>query len=307
MGPEALAEARRLDRPVLISIGYAACHWCHVMAHESFEDADVAEVMNALFVNIKVDREERPDVDQVYMSALHALGEQGGWPLTMFLTPEGEPFWGGTYFPKEPRFGRPGFVSVLREIARIHADEPERVVKNARALKAHLAKADRVDGRCSHGRRARRARRQRLARAPRPGQWRPAGRAEIPEPADPRMRLSPCPPQRGRRSRAATSCSPWSAWRSGGIHDHIGGGFARYAVDERWLVPHFEKMLYDNAQLLELYAVALAESGKKLFRNAAEGIVRVARARDDDGRGRVRGEPRCGFGGGRGQVLCLEP
>src|SRR6188472_3278654 len=137
-GEEAFAAAAERDVPMLISIGYSACHWCHVMAHESFEDPAVAEVMNALFVNIKVDREERPDVDQVYMSALHALGEQGGWPLTMFLTSEGEPFWGGTYFPKEPRFGRPGFVSVLREIARIHASEPERIGQNARALKAHL-------------------------------------------------------------------------------------------------------------------------------------------------------------------------
>ena len=117
-GPDALAEAKRSNRPVLLSVGYAACHWCHVMAHESFEDPDAAAAMNELFINIKVDREERPDVDHVYMSALQALGERGGWPLTMFLTPEGEPFWGGTYFPQEHRFGRPGFVTVLREVAR---------------------------------------------------------------------------------------------------------------------------------------------------------------------------------------------
>src|SRR6186997_1404455 len=122
-GPEALAESKRSGKPILLSVGYAACHWCHVMAHESFEDAEVAEVMNALFVNIKVDREERPDVDQVYMSALHALGEQGGWPLTMFLTPKGEPFWGGTYFPKESRFGRPAFTDVLRELSRLFREE----------------------------------------------------------------------------------------------------------------------------------------------------------------------------------------
>jgi uncharacterized protein YyaL (SSP411 family) len=140
-GPEALAEARRQGKPILISIGYAACHWCHVMAHESFEDEGVAAVMNELYVNIKVDREERPDVDHVYMSALHLLGEPGGWPLTMFLTPEGEPFWGGTYFPKEPRFGRPGFVQVLREISRLYHAEPERVLKNRDAIKQHLAKA----------------------------------------------------------------------------------------------------------------------------------------------------------------------
>src|ERR671926_62511 len=117
-GDEALSKARALDKPILLSIGYAACHWCHVMAHESFEDPETAALMSALFVNIKVDREERPDIDHLYMSALHALGEQGGWPLTMFLTPDGSPFWGGTYFPPQPRWGRPSFSHVLREIAR---------------------------------------------------------------------------------------------------------------------------------------------------------------------------------------------
>src|ERR671933_2015704 len=118
-GPDALAEAQRSGKPILLSVGYAACHWCHVMAHESFEDEAVAAVMNDLFVNIKVDREERPDVDQIYMSALHLLGERGGWPLTMFLTPKGEPFWGGTYFPPEPRYGRPGFPQVLEQLAHL--------------------------------------------------------------------------------------------------------------------------------------------------------------------------------------------
>ncbi len=115
-GPDALAEANRQNKPILLSVGYAACHWCHVMAHESFEDQATAAVMNELFVNIKVDREERPDIDQIYMHALHLLGEQGGWPLTMFLTPDGEPVWGGTYFPKESRYGRPAFTTVCREI-----------------------------------------------------------------------------------------------------------------------------------------------------------------------------------------------
>src|ERR671921_1299226 len=126
-GDEAFARARDEDKPLLLSVGYSACHWCHVMAHESFEDPDVAAVMNELFVNIKVDREERRDVDHIYMGALHLLGEQGGWPLTMFLTPAGEPFWGGTYFPKEPKFGRPGFLQLLREVARVFQSEPDRV------------------------------------------------------------------------------------------------------------------------------------------------------------------------------------
>ena len=138
-GPEALAEAKRTNKPILLSVGYAACHWCHVMAHESFEDDATARVMNELFVNIKVDREERPDIDQIYMSALHHLGEQGGWPLTMFLTPAGEPFWGGTYFPKTPRYGKPAFVDVLREVARVFREEPQSIAQNRSALMARLA------------------------------------------------------------------------------------------------------------------------------------------------------------------------
>src|SRR5947208_1790703 len=173
-GPAALAEAQRANKPILLSVGYAACHWCHVMAHESFEDEGTARVMNELFVSIKVDREERPDIDQIYMNALHLLGEQGGWPLTMFLTPAGEPVWGGPYFPKEARFGAGAFFGrVLLTLEHI--------------------------------------------------------------------------------------CE-------GGIYDHLSGGFARYSVDERWLVPHFEKMLYDNAQLLDLLAVAHVGTGHPLFR-----------------------------------------
>src|SRR6476619_1158877 len=133
-GPDALAEAKATKKPILLSVGYAACHWCHVMAHESFENADIAAVMNELFVNIKVDREERPDVDAIYMRALHSLGEQGGWPLTMFLDSEARPFWGGTYFPPTPRYGRPGFADVLREVSRIYREEPDKVAHNAGLL-----------------------------------------------------------------------------------------------------------------------------------------------------------------------------
>ena len=144
-GPEALAEAKRQNKPILLSVGYAACHWCHVMAHESFEDQATAAVMNELFVNIKVDREERPDIDQIYMHALHLLGEQGGWPLTMFLTPNGEPVWGGTYFPKESRYGRPAFTAVCREIARLFREEPQRIGQNRDALLARLADRSRSE------------------------------------------------------------------------------------------------------------------------------------------------------------------
>src|SRR3979411_33555 len=137
-GPEALAEAQRTNRPILLSIGYAACHWCHVMAHESFEDEANTRGMNDLVVNIKDAREERPDIDQIYMNALHLLGEQGGWPLTMFLTPAGEPVWGGTYFPKVPRYGRPGFIDLMEEINRLFRDEPQRIDQNRSALMTAL-------------------------------------------------------------------------------------------------------------------------------------------------------------------------
>src|ERR1700730_7417779 len=146
-GPDALAEAKRSGRPILLSVGYAACHWCHVMAHESFEDDATARVMNELFVNIKVDRDERPDIDQIYMSALDHLGEHGGWPLTMFLTPNGEPIWGGTYFPKTSRYGKPAFTHVLREIGPLVRREPQSVEQNRSALMARLAQSARPKGR----------------------------------------------------------------------------------------------------------------------------------------------------------------
>jgi len=270
-GPDALAEAKRLNKPILISIGYAACHWCHVMAHESFEDPDVAAVMNELYVNIKVDREERPDVDHVYMSALHLLGEQGGWPLTMFLTSEGEPFWGGTYFPKEPRFGRPGFVQVLREIARLYHAEPERIRKNRDALKAHLSRGAESDG-GTFGLADLDGLGQRLAELIDTNHGGLQGAPKFPNP--PILEYLFRHAGRTGDSRARTGfLLTLEQMALGGIHDHLGGGFARYAVDERWLVPHFEKMLYDNAQLLELYALAHAETGRALFRDAAEGIV----------------------------------
>ena len=270
-GPDAFAEARRLRKPVLISIGYAACHWCHVMAHESFEDPAVAEVMNELFVNIKVDREERPDVDHVYMSALHALGEQGGWPLTMFLTPEGEPFWGGTYFPKEPRFGRPGFGQVLREISRLYHAEPERIARNRDALKQHLAHTAAGDGGTLTPADLDRMG-VRLTELIDPENGGLQGAPKFPNPPLLEFLLRYAKRARDGQARQRFLLS-LERMALGGIHDHLGGGFARYSTDERWLAPHFEKMLYDNAQLLELYALAYAETGRALFRDAAAGIV----------------------------------
>ncbi len=262
-GLAALAEAQQTAKPILLSVGYAACHWCHVMAHESFEDPATAEVMNRLFVNIKVDREERPDVDQIYMSALHALDEQGGWPLTMFLTPLGEPIWGGTYFPNESRYGRPAFVAVMEEVARLFREEPEKIEANRRYLTERL-------------------------RAQRPTQALALGHELLDEAG--RRLLSLMDTDAGG-TRGAPKFPQASLlgflWRTGtrlgdaryhdivrltlrqisngGIYDHVGGGFCRYSVDARWLAPHFEKMLYDNAQLVERLTYAWLEDHDALF------------------------------------------
>lgn len=271
-GEEAFAEAKHSGRPVLLSVGYAACHWCHVMAHESFESEATAALMNELFVNIKVDREERPDIDHVYMSALHSLGEQGGWPLTMFLTADGEPFWGGTYFPPESRYGRPSFSNVLNQIAAIHTQDPQRISKNAEAIKAALIRSEAPAG---GGRRYEPdlddiARQTAQAFDSHHGGLR--GAPKFPNPG-----LIELLWRHG--TRTGDSLTLQRATRSlermarGGIHDHLGGGFARYSVDERWLVPHFEKMLYDNAQLLGLYALEASRSGDPVALMAAEGVV----------------------------------
>jgi uncharacterized protein YyaL (SSP411 family) len=271
-GTAALARAKELNRPILLSVGYAACHWCHVMAHESFEDEATARVMNELFVNIKVDREERPDIDHIYMSALHHLGEQGGWPLTMFLTPAGEPFWGGTYFPNTPRYGKAAFVDVLQEIARVFREKPESIEQNRSALMARLAERARPAGRVVIGA----AELDRIS----------AQMAGLIDPVHGGMRGAPKFPQpimleflwrAGRRTKDARYFAlvelSLARMCEGGIYDHLGGGLARYSVDERWLVPHFEKMLYDNALLLPLLALAYQRSGNTLFRTRAEETV----------------------------------
>ena len=271
-GTEALAEAKRTNKPILLSVGYAACHWCHVMAHESFEDAKTAEVMNDLFVNIKVDREERPDIDQIYMSALHHLGEHGGWPLTMFLTPNAEPFWGGTYFPNTARYGKPAFADVLREVERVFRENPQSVEQNRSALMARLMASARPT--------------ERVVIAA-PDLDRAADQLlSLIDPVNGGIRGAPKFPQSmmleflwraGERTnnnrRFAAVELTLARICEGGIYDHLGGGFSRYSVDERWLVPHFEKMLYDNALLLELLAVAYLRSRNDLFRRRAHETV----------------------------------
>ena len=276
-GAAALSEAAEADKPIMLSIGYAACHWCHVMAHESFEDPQTAALMNTLFVNIKVDREERPDIDHLYMSALHALGEQGGWPLTMFLAPDGSPFWGGTYFPPEPRWGRPSFRQVLQGVAAAYREGDKMVAQNTGALRRYL---------------------QSQAQAQ---------TGDLPTPAHldavAKAYLGLNDAEHGGLKGAPKFPNPpifrflWqNAFRTGdpagqdalhlmlermsqgGIYDHLGGGYSRYSTDAVWLVPHFEKMLYDNAQLLDLLALAHAHRPSPLYAaRAAETVAWMTR------------------------------
>jgi uncharacterized protein YyaL (SSP411 family) len=268
-GSRAFELAAREDKPIALSVGYAACHWCHVMAHESFEDDETAALMNRNFVCVKVDREERPDVDRIYMDALHALGEQGGWPLTMFLAPDGTPFWGGTYFPPESRYGRPSFKHVLNEISRIWRDERHKVDANASALKEtlHLDPSatsgpqltpEVLDGAAAT-----------VFQAMDPVAGGLKGAPKFPQVAIfeflRRMGLA----YGDERYIAAVTTTAKNICQ-GGIYDHLAGGFARYTVDHRWLVPHFEKMLYDNAQLVTFLTRLWQINREKLFRTRIE-------------------------------------
>ncbi len=271
-GPDALAEAKRSNKPILLSIGYAACHWCHVMAHESFEDDATAAVMNELFVNIKVDREERPDIDQIYMSALHHLGEPGGWPLTMFLDSQGEPFWGGTYFPKEAQYGRAAFVDVLREVNRVFREDPARVEQNRRALVARLKQRGEAKSGVSIGPSELNNIAELIARATDPVNGGLRGAPKFPQ-----VTMLEFIWRAGLRAGDErffnTAQLALMRMSQGGIYDHLGGGYARYSVDDKWLVPHFEKMLYDNAQILDLLALDYARTRNPLYRERARETV----------------------------------
>jgi uncharacterized protein YyaL (SSP411 family) len=276
-GEGALAEARAAGKPILLSVGYAACHWCHVMAHESFEDAETAALMNALYVNIKLDREERPDIDALYMNALHMLGEQGGWPLTMFLTPEAEPFWGGTYFPPEPRWGRPSFRQVLAGVAEAFRQDGAKVAQNVAALKGGLAKM----AAATPGPLPTTAQLNQVAlglvRSTDAGEGGLAGAPKFPNPPIFRF-LWQMSFRLGQPACAEVTHLLLRKMSQGGIYDHLGGGYARYSTDAIWLAPHFEKMLYDNAQLLELLALAHAAAPEPLYAaRAAETVDWLAR------------------------------
>ena len=284
-GPEALAEARAQDKPILLSVGYAACHWCHVMAHESFEDPGIAAQMNADFINIKVDREQRPDLDAIYQSALALMGGQGGWPLTMFLTPASEPFYGGTYFPNPPRYGRPGFDRVLGWVAEAYRSRADDVAKTTAQLRQALL--------------------QTIAPSSGPGLTRQtvlaaAGKAQqmldringgtmgapkFPQPAFFGFLWRAAQAARDAEAMAAVTLT-LDRMSLGGIYDHLGGGYARYSTDEVWLAPHFEKMLYDNALISEWLCDAYNGNPQPLYgqrvRETLDWALREMRINDPD-------------------------
>jgi hypothetical protein len=268
-GEEALSRSRSEDKPILLSIGYSACHWCHVMERESFESEDIARLMNESFVSIKVDREERPDIDEIYMSAVQLMTGAGGWPLTVFLTPELEPFYGGTYFPPEDRWGRPGFATVLREIARVFREDRGRVREASRSLTERIrslsiAPASREILTASLVQGAARelalrfdAREGGFSSAPK---FPPSGAISL------LLRY-----HRASRDPDALAMVELTLDKmaAGGMYDHLGGGFHRYSTDSRWLVPHFEKMLYDNALLARSYLEAYQVTGKNAYARVA--------------------------------------
>jgi uncharacterized protein YyaL (SSP411 family) len=271
-GEEAFERARQLDRPILLSVGYSACHWCHVMAHESFEDQTTAAVMNDLVVSVKVDREERPDVDAIYMDAVQAVTGQGGWPMTVFMTPDGRPFFGGTYFP------RPTFVDLLRRVSAAWQERRSDIERDADQLANAVRQGARLGGLAgpepspslspallSDGYRA-------LTTAYDP-EWGGFGRApKFPQPSMVELLLR-AHVANGSAETLDMVVTTLDAMASGGIYDHVGGGFARYATDRAWLVPHFEKMLYDNAQLTRLYLHAWQVTGEDRYRQVVEETV----------------------------------
>jgi uncharacterized protein len=263
-GAAAFDQAKARDVPILLSVGYSACHWCHVMERESFENLEIAALMNKLFVPIKVDREERPDVDSIYMNAVQLLSGSGGWPMTVFMTPEGKPFYGGTYFPPTDRYGRPGFTRVLVSVSDAWQHKREQLLESAQDLTNHLGNFERVGQSEALEPVSLTTALQNLERSFDQQHGGFGAAPKFPNPANLEWLLE----------HHANTSNPNAlemvqttlrAMAQGGIFDHLGGGFARYSTDERWLVPHFEKMLYDNAQLIRLYILAHQVTGEHLY------------------------------------------
>src|SRR5574341_1516542 len=267
---EAFAKAKAENKPILLSIGYSACHWCHVMERESFENEQIAAVMNDLFVNIKVDREERPDLDEIYMNAVQMLTGRGGWPMTMFLTPEGKPFYGGTYFPPEDRGGMPGFPKILQGGSQAYRDRPADVEKSVTQILAALT-------RMSESRQAEKAfsptiigdSAEKIARAYDSENGGLGQAPKFPNAGVYELLLRHYHQAKIERYLAMMTFT-LTKMAQGGIYDHLGGGFHRYSVDAKWLVPHFEKMLYDNAQLARIFAQAYTLTKNPLFKSVVD-------------------------------------
>jgi uncharacterized protein YyaL (SSP411 family) len=269
-GEDAFQKARSENKPILLSIGYSACHWCHVMERESFEDEQVAALMNELFVNIKVDREERPDLDEIYMNAVQMLTGRGGWPMTMFLTPDGKPFYGGTYFPPEDRQGMPGFPKILLGVSQAYRERPEDVEKSVTQILTGLQRMSQspdaaknfagsiIADSCEKIARSYDSENGGLGQAP-----------KFPNPGVYELFLRHYHHSKSQRYLEIVAHT-LTKMAQGGIYDHLGGGFHRYSVDAKWLVPHFEKMLYDNAQLLRSYAQAYTVTHDPLFKSVVD-------------------------------------
>jgi hypothetical protein len=287
-GDEAFARARAEDKPILLSVGYSACHWCHVMAHESFEDATIAGLMNEWFINVKVDREERPDVDQIYQGVVQLMGQGGGWPLTVFLTPELLPFYGGTYFPPRDKYGRPGFPKVLEALHNAWVTKRDEVLRQSEEFREGLGEL------ASYGLDA-------VPAALKPEDIVAMGEAmlrrvdgvnggfggapKFPNPMNVALMLRAWRRDSGNEALKKAVLLTLEKMALGGIYDQLGGGFHRYSVDERWTVPHFEKMLYDNAQLLHLYTEAYQVEPRPLWRKVVEETAEYVRREMTDARG----------------------
>jgi uncharacterized protein YyaL (SSP411 family) len=272
-GPEAFEKAQRESKPILLSIGYSACHWCHVMERESFEDENIARLMNELFVNIKVDREERPDLDEIYMNAVQMLTGRGGWPMTVFLTPEGKPFYGGTYFPPEDRYGVPGFPRILRGVAQAYRERPQDVEKSVDQILTALQQMSVSTESQQAFSGAVIARAAEQLSSSYDSEYGGLGQA----PKFPNVGVYDLFLRQYRNSGEQRYLEMVTQtlrkMAEGGIYDHLGGGFHRYSVDAKWLVPHFEKMLYDNAQLVRIYAQVYCVTGDSFFKKVTEETV----------------------------------
>ena len=272
-GEEAFARARAEDKPILLDIGAVWCHWCHVIDRESYENPEVAELINRLFIPVKVDRDERPDVDARYQAAVSAISGQGGWPLTGFLTPEGKPFFGGTYFPPEDAMGRPGFKRILSTIAEAYKNRRAEVERAAGALADAVAQAETFTG--ARARFDARVADDLVDSIVRLFDLRNGGFGQTPKfPHPSALELLLERYQTSREKHMLTVVeSTLEKMGRGGVYDQLAGGFHRYSVDERWLVPHFEKMSYDNSELLKNYLHGYQVTGKSFFREVAEGII----------------------------------